>query len=229
MKKPIAVAVASFLTVSIIVISLTSCVSCAGNNVENPGELKPVEINEYEGRRLSSVDDFRENSIKGPQHVDIEGYQLEVSGLVENPKSYTYDEIIGENQNYKKVVTLNCVEGWGATILWEGVLVKDLIAKSEPLTDAKVVIFHAYDGYTTSLPLEYIADNNIIMAHKMNEIRLPPERGFPFQLVAESKWGYKWIKWVTEIELSEDVNYKGYWESRGYSNEADLDKDFFER
>ena len=64
------------------------------------------------------------------------------------------------------------------------------------------------------------------MAYKMNEISLPSERGFPFQLVAESKWGYKWIKWVTEIELSDDVNYKGYWESRGYSNEADLDKRF---
>jgi len=175
------------------------------------------------------VDDFRENSIKGPQYLDIGSYQLNVSGLVEKPKSYSYDEIIGENQNYKKVVTLNCVEGWSATILWEGVLVKDLIAKSGPLTDANMVIFHAYDGYTTSLPLEYIAENNIIMAHKMNEISLPPERGFPFQLVAESKWGYKWIKWVTEIELSDDVNYKGYWESRGYSNKADLDKGFFER
>jgi DMSO/TMAO reductase YedYZ molybdopterin-dependent catalytic subunit len=121
------------------------------------------------------------------------------------------------------------VEGWSVTILWEGILVKDLIARSGPLADAKVVIFHAFDGYTSSLPLEYIVDNNIIMAHKMNDIILPPERGFPFQLVAESKWGYKWIKWVTEIELSDDVYYQGYWESRGYSNDADLDKGFFER
>ena len=226
MKKLIVVAIAFFVAISMIVIAFMGCV---GNDVENPSELEPVEINEYEGQKLSSVDDFRENSIKGPQYLDIGSYQLKVSGLVEKPKSYTYDEIIGENQNYKKVVTLNCVEGWSATILWEGVLVKDLIAKSGPLTDANMVIFHAYDGYTTSLPLEYIAENNIIMAHKMNEISLPPERGFPFQLVAESKWGYKWIKWVTEIELSDDVNYKGYWESRGYSNEADLDKGFFER
>jgi len=226
MKKLIVVAIAFFTTISIIVIALMGCV---GNNVNNPSELEPVEINEYEGQKLSAVDDFRENSIKGPQYLDIGSYQLNVSGLVENPKSYRYDEIIGENQNYKKVVTLNCVEGWSATILWEGVLVKDLIAQSGPLTDANMVIFHAYDGYTTSLPLEYIAENNIIMAHKMNEISLPPERGFPFQLVAESKWGYKWIKWVTEIELSDDVNYKGYWESRGYSNKADLDKGFFER
>lgn len=226
MKKRVFVAIAFFAAICVITITL---MDCGRDGVENPTELDNVEINEYEGQKLSSVDDFRENSIKGPQSVDIGSYQLRVSGLVDEPQSYTYDQIIGENQNYKKVVTLNCVEGWSVTILWEGVLVKDLIAKSGPLTNAEVVIFHAYDGYTTALPLEYVAENNIILAHKMNEISLPPERGFPFQLVAESKWGYKWIKWVTEIELSDDADYKGYWESRGYSNEADLDKGFFER
>jgi DMSO/TMAO reductase YedYZ molybdopterin-dependent catalytic subunit len=208
-----------------IVIALAGCV---GNDVENPGELEPVEIREYEGEKLSSVGDFRENSIKGPQQVDIESYQLKVNGLVGNPKHYTYGEVIDSYQHYKKLVTLNCVEGWSVTILWEGVLVKDLIAASNPLPSAKVVIFHAYDGYTTSLPIDYIMNNDIIMAYKMNGISLPPERGYPFQLIAESKWGYKWIKWITEIELSDDVDYKGYWESRGYSDTGDLDKDFFE-
>jgi DMSO/TMAO reductase YedYZ molybdopterin-dependent catalytic subunit len=56
----------------------------------------------------------------------------------------------------------------------------------------------------------------------MNGLVFPPERGFPFQLVAESKYGYKWIKWITEIELSDNANYKGYWESRGFSNDASL-------
>ena len=126
------------------------------------------------------------------------------------------------------MVTLDCVEGWSVNILWEGVLVRELIAESSPFPKTKVVIFHAYDGYTTSFPLDYIMNNDIIMAHKMNEIALPAERGFPFQLVAESKWGYKWIKWITAIELSDDVNYRGYWESHGYSHTADLDEGFFE-
>ena len=226
MKKLIVVAIAFFITISMIVIALMGCV---GNDVENLSELEPVEINEYEGQKLSSVDDFRENSIRGPQQVDMNSYQLMINGLVDNPKNYTYDEVINTYQNYKKVVTLDCVEGWSATILWEGVLVRDIIEQSSPLRNARVVIFHAYDGYTTSLPIDYIINNEIIMAHKMNEITLPPERGFPFQLVAENKWGYKWIKWITKIELSDNINYRGYWESRGYSNEADLDNGFFER
>jgi DMSO/TMAO reductase YedYZ molybdopterin-dependent catalytic subunit len=232
MRKLIAgIATLAFI-LPLIIIAVPSCgvdESCeVDEDMNKPGELEPVEIREYEGAKLGSVDDFRENSIKGPQHVDIESYQLNITGLVENPKSYTYDEVINNYQQYKKIVTLDCVEGWSVTILWEGVLVRDLIEEANLLPEAKVVIFHASDGYTTSLPLDYIMDNDIIMAYKMNDITLPPERGFPFQLVAESKWGYKWIKWITKIELSDNVDYRGYWESRGYSNTADLDKGFFQ-
>jgi len=196
-------------------------------DVDETDGLAPVEIREYEGVDLSSINAFRENSIKGPQEIDVESYMLRITGLVTNSKDYTYDEVVNRHQHYKKVITLDCVEGWSVTILWEGLLVRDLLAGAEPLANAKVVIFHAFDGYTTSLPIDYIMDKNILMAYKMNDVVLPPERGFPFQLVAESKWGYKWIKWITEIELSDDTNYRGYWESRGYSNSADLDESFF--
>jgi len=199
-----------------------------GPSASNIEELEGVEVREYQGENLSSINDFRENSIKGPQHVDIENYQLGITVLVEKPASYTYDEVIKDYNDYKKAVRLNCVEGWAVNLLWEGVLVRDILAQAKPLHEAKTVIFHAHDGYTTSFPIEYVMDNDILMAYKMNNVTLPPERGFPFQLVAESKWGYKWIKWITEIELSDDVNYEGYWESRGYSNEGDLDKGFFD-
>ena len=212
------------------IVLLVLPVAIGGCRVDNNmvEELEPMEIREYEGERLSSLAEFRENSIKGPQRVEKEGYQLKIRGLVDDPKVYTYDEVIDNYKHYKKVVTLDCVEGWSVTILWEGMLVRELIQESNPLSDARVVIFYADDGYTTSLPIDYIMNNDILMAYKMNDVALPPERGFPFQLVAESKWGYKWIKWITAIELSDDVNYRGFWESRGYSNSADLDKGFFE-
>ena len=185
--------------------------------------LESVEIREYEGVDLSSiVDDFIENSIKGPQYVDVENYTLTILGLVDNKLEYSYDDVLNKFQNFEKVVTLYCVEGWSVTLLWEGVLVEDLIEAAGVDPEATVVIFYAYDGYSTSVPLDYIIDNNIIMAYKMNNVTLPPERGFPFQLVAESKYGYKWIKWITEIVLSDNEDYRGFWESRGYPNDADL-------
>ncbi len=216
--------------ISGVIVALVATLITAGScQVAQSNQLKPVEVKEYQGQKLSSVYDFRENSIKGPQHIDLASYQLKVTGLVTTPKTYTYDEVITNHQSYDKVVTLDCVEGWNATIHWTGFLVKDLLAEASPLPAAKVIIFHAYDGYTTSFPLNYITDNNIMMAYKMNDAPLIPERGFPFVLVAESKWGYKWIKWITEIELSDDVNYRGYWEQRGYSNEGDLNKGFFDQ
>lgn len=217
-------------TVIIVMLTVTllAASSCGiDRSTQKPVELEPIEVREYEGENLSPINDFRENSIKGPQQIDMEHYTLTITGLVTEPEGYTYDEVINNHQQYKKVVTLDCVEGWNVKILWEGVLVKDLIEESKPLPTAIVVIFHAYDGYTTSLPIDYIMGNDIIMAYKMNNVILPPERGYPFQLVAESKWGYKWIKWITTIELSDDVNYRGFWERKGYSNSADLDKPSF--
>ena len=215
----------SFLFLSMILVAILSY--GLDMDVDETDGLAPVEIREYEGINLASISAFRENSIKGPQEIDVESYTLRITSLVTNSKNYTYDEVVNKHQHYKKVVTLDCVEGWSVTILWEGVLVRDLLAEAEPLANAEVIIFHAYDGYTTSLSVDYIMDNDILIAYKMNDVILPPERGFPFQLVAESKWGYRWIKWITEIELSDDANYRGYWESRGYSNSADLDRSFF--
>jgi DMSO/TMAO reductase YedYZ molybdopterin-dependent catalytic subunit len=188
--------------------------------------LASAEVREYKGEKLSSVNDFRENSINGPQNVDKRSYRLEDTGLVRRNLTYTYDEILSSYRTYEKVVTLHCVEGWDVTILWDGILIEDLLKEAVVDPNAKTVIFYAYDGYSTSLPLNYILQRQILMAYKMNGIVIPPERGFPFQLVAESKWGYKWIKWITKIELSDDPNYKGYWESRGYSNDANLDEPF---
>lgn len=187
--------------------------------------LKAVEVRNYNGSPLSSIADFRENSIKGPQHVDIQNYTLTIDGMVRANKTYTYDDILSTHTHYRKVVTLHCVEGWDATILWDGVLVRDLIRDAGADPEATTVVFYAADGYSTSIPLSYFLDNDILMAYGMNNVTLPAERGFPFQLVAEDKWGYKWIKWITRIELT-NRTYYGYWESRGYSNDGDLNRSF---
>lgn len=187
-----------------------------------PKTLYPQEIRNYQGQDLSSISDFSENSILGPQYVNASTYRLQITGLVNRTVEYTYDEVLSRFQKYQKVVTLNCVDGWSVKILWEGFLVNDLLKDAGVSPNAVAAIFYAYDGYTTSLPLDYISNNNIIIAYKMNGVTLPPERGFPFQLVAESQYGYKWIKWITKIELTDNPDYLGYWESRGYPNNATL-------
>lgn len=184
--------------------------------------LPAAEIRNYEGTDLSSISDFRENSIRGPQQVNISAYQFSVTGQVATPRNYTYDELLSTYPHYAKVVTLHCVEGWDVRILWEGIRVRDIIAAAGPDPSATTVIFRASDGYSTSLPLGYLVDRDILIAYRMNNVTLPAGRGYPFQLVAEDKWGYKWIKWISGIELTDDADYRGYWEQRGYPDSADV-------
>jgi DMSO/TMAO reductase YedYZ molybdopterin-dependent catalytic subunit len=224
-------AVVALLTVALGTTALLSACSAPASkprgDFPTSEMLAPSQVSEYKGQRLDSITGFRENSIKGPQYIDITRYRLTVDGLVSKPASYTYDQVLTSFKHYSKVVRLDCVEGWSVNILWEGPLVREILASSSPLPQAKVVIFHAVDGYSTSFPIEYMTGNDRIMAYKINGVVLPAERGYPFMLVAEDKWGYKWCKWITHIEISSNADYRGYWESRGYSNDGSLKNDFF--
>jgi len=210
------------LIILILVIVIIGVVEYQQNQ---PVKLQGVQVNNYQGQKLTPINNMPKTSIKGTQYLNMSNYTLQVTGLVQNPRNYTYDEVLNHTA-YQKVVTLNCVEGWDATILWQGVLVSDILKDVKPLPSGTTIIFTAADNYTTSFPIDYLYNNNILLAYKMNNVTIPPEYGFPFQLVAESKWGYKWIKWVTKIEVSNNTNYTGYWESRGYTNGGNLNQSF---
>ncbi len=105
---------------------------------KSTSKLQGVQVNDYQGQKLTSINSMPKTSIKGTQYINMSNYTLEVTGLVQNPRNYTYDEVLNHTA-YQKVVTLNCVEGWDATILWQGVLVSDL------LKDAKTIAIR-YNG-----------------------------------------------------------------------------------
>ena len=145
---------------------------------------------------------------------------MAITGLVNNTINYTYDEVVNNFSSTLQVATLPCVEGWSVTLLWQGVPITDLLQQANAGSNATTLIFLAADGYSTSLPLEYVRQNNIMIAYKMNNVTLTAQTGWPFFLVAKNQYGYKWIEWLTEINVSNDSNYLGYWESRGYPNNA---------
>lgn len=220
----------SLATLLLFILFMVSCNSKSGENESGDvdtiskateSRFSELEIRDYKGIRLDPSVGPRDNSIKGIQKIDINSYVLKISGLVKSPVSLFYDDILALTA-YEKLITLHCVEGWDATILWKGALLKDIIDLAGADEKANTVIFHCVDGYTTSIPLQDIIDKNMILAYSSNRITLPPAMGYPFIVVAEDKLGYKWARWVSEIELSDNPNYKGYWESKGYDNEADV-------
>jgi DMSO/TMAO reductase YedYZ molybdopterin-dependent catalytic subunit len=164
------------------------------------------------------------NALSGTQTIDMATYKLTIDGLVDHPLTLTYADLQQKYPQISQLMDLDCVEGWNFTAKWTGPMLSAIFADAGVKPEAKIVIFHTTDvpeGYS-SLDLSYVNDNKIIIALKDNDLTLPPERGFPFQVVAMSKFGYKWAKWVTRIELSSDTNFRGYWETYGYNNNADV-------
>lgn len=193
--------------------------------VSSPPTLLPgeTEATEFMGQQLTPLKEQRNNALAGIQRLDRATYRLKVSGLVDTPLELTYADLQALPQ-VSKVLDMNCVEGWDFTAKWTGPTLKSVFEKAGVKTQANNVIFRtsdALEGGYTSLLLDYVLTNDIILGMKINDLTLPAERGFPFQVIAESKFGYKWAKWVTEIELSDDLSFKGYWESEGYNNNAD--------
>ena len=182
-----------------------------------------VEATEYNGKKLTPISQQNNNALKGTQHIDKATYTLTVDGLVDHPLTLSYADLQAYPQ-ISQLMDLNCVEGWNFTAKWTGPALSAIFAAAGVQSGAKIAIFYTADvptGYT-SLDLSYIDDNNIIIALKDNDITLPADRGFPFQVVAMGKYGYKWAKWVTRIELSSNTNFRGYWESKGYNNNGDV-------
>lgn len=197
---------------------LSAAISCGGGTgpqVTEPREMEPVEILEYNGERLGSHRDFRENSIIGPQRVEIGSFMLRVDGMVERPLSFSYEQLLARPA-FRKAITLLCVEGWSVKVLWEGFKLRDMLAEAGVRPGANWVKFHGADGYYTFLSLNYVTVRDLLVAYRMNGVPLRPERGFPLHLVAEDRLGYKWCRWLNRIELTDSSGAKGYWESQGY-------------
>lgn len=176
----------------------------------------------FAGRELTSIKEQRNNAIKGTQFINKATYTLQVTGMVNKSLNLTYEELLALPVA-DRFVRMDCVEGWGFDARWTGVTLNSIFNDSGLQPGAKNVIFYCTDGYSTSLELDYLRGNDIMLAYRLNNVTLPYDRGFPLQLVAEGRYGYKWAKWITHIEVT-DQPYEGFWESRGYSNLAILEK-----
>jgi DMSO/TMAO reductase YedYZ molybdopterin-dependent catalytic subunit len=208
--------------VVLIIVLASGCSENSQQNVNTSGEASV-----FEGKELAPISEQRNNGIKGTQYIDQEAYDLSIYGMVDTPLNLSYDQLLAY-PSVSRFVRMDCVEGWGFDAKWTGVTLNTLFNETGVNSSATTVIFYSADGYSTSLELDYLVDNDIMLAYELNDITLPADRGFPLQLVAEDKYGYKWAKWITGIEVTGEP-YKGYWESVGYSNNADVGGPAFER
>jgi DMSO/TMAO reductase YedYZ molybdopterin-dependent catalytic subunit len=219
-------------------LSLTACASDDGQgsdgstNGANPGSQangnddatsgdagRDNQLSEYQGTALDAVGKAKVQGIKGIQSIEPDSYRFALSGMVGKELSLSYDQML-ELPSERRLVTLPCVEGWSAVHVWDGVHVSELLNQANYDTQASTLIFYSADGYSTALPLKTVLDEDMLLAWAVNGITLPKEYGYPFRAVAKHRLGYKWAKWLSGINVSDDEHFSGYWESRGYNNDA---------
>lgn len=152
--------------------------------------------------------------------IPLDKWRLFVNGLVDNPQSLTWDEFMALPQS-DDVSDIHCVTAWSRfENHWRGVTARDLLAAVRPQPEATHVIFHAYDTYTTNLPLPAFDDDDVLLAHSWEGKPITKEHGGPVRVIVPKLYFWKSAKWVKRIEFV-NGDRPGFWEERGYHNEGD--------
>jgi DMSO/TMAO reductase YedYZ molybdopterin-dependent catalytic subunit len=147
-------------------------------------------------------------------------WRLDVYGAIENPVFWDFSEFRARAQK-KSVSDIHCVTTWSRyDNQWEGLATRDLLMACQPRENARFVVLHAYDGYTTNLELQDFAAEDALLAHSWSGAPLEAEHGGPVRLVVPHLYFWKSAKWLQAIEFLEK-DAPGFWEVRGYHNRGD--------
>ena len=141
-----------------------------------------------------------------PDPIDTEEWSLRVTGAVEKPSAFNYDELLDTEDELR--ATLDCTSGWYTTQDWRGVGIDRLLDTVDPDPDANWVSFRSVTGYRFSLPIEEA--RGALLATHVGEESLTHGHGSPTRLVAPGRRGFQWVKWVESVEVRKDPDY-GQW------------------
>ena len=165
---------------------------------------------------------FPVRSVEDVPVVPADAVGIKVDGLVETPLTVDHAAWTGL-QRLTETVDFHCVEGWSVDdVRWGGVAPAVLLDQAGVRPEARYAVFHAYGGtYLSTVPLDLVRDAQTVLADSLNGDPLPAKHGGPLRLVVPDQLGYKSVKWVERIELTDSIR-AGYWEERGYPEDAPI-------
>jgi DMSO/TMAO reductase YedYZ molybdopterin-dependent catalytic subunit len=158
---------------------------------------------------------------QGPPRIDLDTWTLGISGLVKSGLSFDWKEFRALPR-VRVFADMHCVTRWSRLgNVWEGVATREILRRAEALPEARFVVVHGYDhGFTTNVPLEALASDDVLLADTHDGQPISLEHGGPLRLVVPRLYAWKSAKWVKRIELvSEDE--PGFWERAGYHDVGD--------
>ena len=152
--------------------------------------------------------------------TDLATWDFRIFGEVENPITLSWDEL-NALPKAENVQDIHCVTRWSRfDAQFGGVHWREVAKLVRPKPSARFVIAHAEQGYTANVPLEFLEDDNALLATEADGEPLTPEHGWPLRLVIPGKYFWKSAKWLRGIELRA-TDEPGFWERYGYHNDAD--------
>ncbi len=156
----------------------------------------------------------------GVPEVDLGSFRFTVTGLVERRLSLTWEELRAFPEVTVKA-DMHCVTAWSRLDnTWTGVRPRDLLERAGLRPESTHVLAFGRPAYSANLPLEVLLEGDVLLAWAHDGKPLTPAHGGPLRLVVPSLYAWKSVKWVHELRtLDHDV--PGYWEARGYHNDAD--------
>ena len=147
-------------------------------------------------------------------------FRLDIDGAVAHPLSLDLDSFLALPQT-ETISDIHCVTQWSRyDNRFTGVAAAALVAAVAPKDEARFVIFHAFDGYTTNLPRERFEAADVLIAHRWNGAPLTRAHGGPVRAIVPSLYFWKSAKWLRRIEFAL-TDRPGFWERRGYHNHGD--------
>jgi DMSO/TMAO reductase YedYZ molybdopterin-dependent catalytic subunit len=168
----------------------------------------------------TDIREFRVLSASGVPKADEKEWKLRLFGEVEKERVLSYGDLMSLPKSSIKT-DIHCVEGWSVLDTeWEGISTDEMRRMVNIREEARFVIVHCAEGYTTNLPISDFFDKNTILAYGLNGRKLSAGQGYPLRLVVPKLYFWKSAKWVNGIEFSKE-DRKGYWEQRGYHNHGD--------
>lgn len=152
--------------------------------------------------------------------VTAQKFRLDIDGAVAHPLSLHLDEFMALPQE-DRVSDIHCVTQWSRyDNRWTGVAARMLLAMVQPKDEARHVIFHSYDGYTTNVRLDQFDRPDVFLVHTWNGTPLSREHGGPVRVLIPHLYFWKSAKWVRRVEIS-IAGRTGFWEQRGYHDNGD--------
>ncbi len=144
-------------------------------------------------------------------------WTVEVSGLVNNPKTYGMEDLLANFTQEERIYRMRCVEAWSMVIPWNGFTLASLLKEVEPTSEAKYVRFETINDesqmpglsnklypwpYQEGLRLDEAMNDLTLLATGLYGEMLPAQNGAPIRLVVPWKYGFKSIKSIVKIELT---------------------------